>query len=69
MVTLKESWSMVQYPSGDQSGVAFPGVGTGTSAAVADMDSGIKDTLSKSANTKMRGVVTRWREGMPPRGR
>lgn len=65
MVTLKESWSMVWYPSGDQSGVAFPGVGTGTGAAVSDTDSGIKDTLSKSANTKLCGVVTHWREGMP----
>lgn len=53
MVTLKVSSSVVQYPSGDQSGVAFPRVGTGTSAAVADMDNGIKDTLSKGANTKL----------------
>lgn len=64
----QDSWSMLRYPSGDRSGVAFPRVGTGTRAAVADMDSGIKDTFSQSAHTKLCGVVTHWREGMPCRG-
>lgn len=63
MVTLKESQSMVRCRSGDQpSGI--PRVSTGTSAAVPDMDSGIKDTN----NTKLCGVVTHWRERMPSQG-